>query len=915
MTMKLILKTTFVFLLFSQLVSAQYLHQKGKYIVDGNDKEFIIRSMGLGGWMIQEGYMLETSKFANPQYQIRAKIESLIGKPNTDIFYNAWLQNHCTQADVDSLAAWGFNAIRLPMHYNLFTLPIDEEPVPGADTWLPKGFEMVDNLLDWCEKANIYLILDLHAAPGGQGKDAAISDYNTSKLSLWESPENRRKTIALWRQLAARYANKTYIGGYDLINETNWAFTSGGNMNGCGETNNLPLRELYVNITKAIREVDKNHLLFIEGNCWAGNFEDLTPSWDTNMAYSFHKYWNPTNVGTIQSNINMRDAQNVPLWMGESGENSNQWFYETIKMLETAHIGWSWWPLKKVNSVVCPLTVKKTADYQTLLNYWTNGGNRPSVAFATNALMQMTENLKIKNCIYHPDYIDAMFRQQTTDQTKPFAYQTIPGVITATDYDLGKSGIAYSDKFVMGDGTNDAKGGNNGWAYRNDGVDIDVCTDTDTKSKGYAIGYIEANEWVQYTVNVKQSAAYNLSVRYASGSSGGTFHIEKEGVNISGQIKVTGTGGWQSWKSTIVPNVILYEGLQKLKIIFETSGYNLNFLDFKDPQPIANVPSKFISALTTTDGNSIFISTNKPLDKSVSLNIADFAVKIGATIIPVSSVAYSDQSASTVILNISKPILYSNVVKVSYTGSTLKSENNVALEIVSDLPVMNNAAFRTTLPGLIEAENYQVNFGLTAETTTDIGGGQDMGYTNTGDYLDFLIYVPSDGTYSFEYRVASTSTGSIELRVVDNPLTPIVIQTVAVPNTGGWQTWKTLSASGQLTQGAHTLRLYIKQATFNINWFKVSLATSSTSINGSKKMDVYPNPVRDKIHFNTFGLNGLYHVKITSLQGVAVQQFPVELQSGSAEQVDISALTEGVYIFSIENKSEKHYCRFIKMNN
>ena len=136
--------------------------------------------------------MLETSKFANPQYQIRDKIESLIGKPNTDSFYNAWLQNHCTQDDVDSLAAWGFNAIRLPMHYNLFTLPIDEEPVVGADTWLPKGFEMVDSLLDWCKKAHIYLILDLHAAPGGQGKDAAISDYNTSKLSLWESPENRR---------------------------------------------------------------------------------------------------------------------------------------------------------------------------------------------------------------------------------------------------------------------------------------------------------------------------------------------------------------------------------------------------------------------------------------------------------------------------------------------------------------------------------------------------------------------------------------------------------------------------------------------------------------------------------------------------------------------------------------------------
>jgi len=913
--MKLIIKIALVFLLFSQVVSAQYLHQKGKYIVDGSDKEFIIRSMGLGGWMLQEGYMLETSNFANPQYQIRAKIESMIGKAGTDNFYNAWLQNHCTQADIDSMASWGFNAIRLPMHYNLFTLPIEEEPVPGADTWLPKGFAMVDSLLDWCKKAHIYLILDLHAAPGGQGKDAAISDYNVSNLSLWESPENRRKTIALWKNLAGRYANETYMGGYDLINETNWAFTPGGNVNGCGETNNLPLRELYVNITKAIREVDKNHLLFIEGNCWAGNFDDLTPAWDTNMSYSFHKYWNPTNVGTIQSHLNMRDSQNVPLWMGESGENSNQWFYETIKMLETAHVGWSWWPLKKISSVVGPLTVKKKAAYQTLLNYWNNGGTKPTVAFATNALMEITENLKIKNCIYHPDYIDAMFRQQTTDQTKPFIYQSIPGVITASDYDLGKSEIAYSDKFVMKDGTNNAAGGNEGWAYRNDGVDIDVCTDTDAKSKGYAIGYIDANEWVQYTIDVKQPAGYNLSVRYASGSSGGTFHIEKDGVNISGQVKVTGTGGWQIWKSITVPSVILYQGIQKLKIVFETSGYNLNFIEFKDPQPIANVPSKFISASTTIDGNSILINTNKPLDKSVSLNIADFTVKTGTKILPVSSVTYSDQSSSSVVLTISQPVIYGNVVKAFYNGSTLKSDDGGILAISSDIAVLNNTPFRTTLPGQIEAENYFVNSGLSSETCTDTGAGLDMGNTQTGDYLDYLVYVSADGTYAFDYRVASISGGMIELRIVDNPVAPIVVQTVAIPNTGGWQTWKTVTAKGTLTQGTHILRLFIKQATYNINWFKVKLATGNTSLDASKTIDVFPNPVKDQIHFNTFGLNGSYTVKITNMEGLVVQQFKVELQSGSSEQADISTLADGIYIFSIENKSEKQYCRFIKMNN
>jgi hypothetical protein len=68
---------------------------------------------------------------------------------------------------VDLLAKTGFNSIRLPMHYNLFTLPIEEEPVRGQNTWLTTGFTMTDDLLAWCQANQMYLILDLHAAPGG----------------------------------------------------------------------------------------------------------------------------------------------------------------------------------------------------------------------------------------------------------------------------------------------------------------------------------------------------------------------------------------------------------------------------------------------------------------------------------------------------------------------------------------------------------------------------------------------------------------------------------------------------------------------------------------------------------------------------------------------------------------------------
>ena len=107
------------------------------------------------------------------------------------------------------------------------------------------------------------------------------------------------------------------IGGYDLINEP---VLPGGV--GLEE-----FRQLYIDITDAIREVDNNHIVYIEGNWYGTDFSGLTPPWDDNMSYSFHKYWGETSIGTIQSYISMSNQYDIPLWMGESGENSNHWYY------------------------------------------------------------------------------------------------------------------------------------------------------------------------------------------------------------------------------------------------------------------------------------------------------------------------------------------------------------------------------------------------------------------------------------------------------------------------------------------------------------------------------------------------------------------------------------------------------------
>lgn len=383
-----------------------FLRAKDARIVDGQGREVILRGMGLGGWMLQEGYMLGVKKDGT-QHSIKARITELVGREDCDRFYQLWLQNHVTRADVDLLANSGFNSIRLPMHYNLFTLPVEAEPVQGGNTWLETGFEMTDRLLAWCRANRMYLILDLHAAPGGQGKDANISDYDRSKPSLWESEANRQKTVALWRKLAERYAGEPWIGGYDLLNEPNWTF-EGKDKNGKEDSSNQPIWDLYQDITKAIREVDAKHMIIIEGNGWGNNYNGFPGPWDDNLVMSFHKYWNPNTQEDIASYIALREKYQLPLWLGESGENDNQWFRDCVELMETNHIGWAWWPHKKVESGSCVLTVKRPEGFKQIVDYWNGRGDRPSREVAAKALFELDENLKAANCRTNLDMLQAL---------------------------------------------------------------------------------------------------------------------------------------------------------------------------------------------------------------------------------------------------------------------------------------------------------------------------------------------------------------------------------------------------------------------------------------------------------------------------------------------------------------------------
>ena len=543
--MRLIIKT----IVLSGLIFSQgFLHVENGEIVDGSGNPVLLRGLGLGGWLVPEGYMLNIPGFGSPT-EIENKIEALLGTELANEFWDLYHDKYVAKADIDQIAAWGFNSIRIPFHYKQFS------PSPGEVNQF--GYDIVDSLLSWCEPYNMYIILDMHCAPGGQNHGEISDSDGTARL--WLEQGYKDHTIEIWHSIAEYYADETLIGGYDLINEP--VLPDG--------ISSEDLRELYIDITNSIREVDTNHLLFIEGNWYATDFTSLTPPWDANMSYSFHKYWNDITQGTIQYLINMSGSYNIPLWLGETGENSNHWGHEVVQLCESNNIGWNWWTHKKLEKITSPLSAIIDPPYQDIIDYWNGSGSQPSSAYAQAALFGMAENLKIENCETRPGVIPALMDPIYGELPTPVTIHSIPGTIAAVDYDIGARNVAYTDEDYMNTGNGSY---NSGWSYRNDGVDIEA--NGDENGLPYNVGWTAAGEWIGYTIEDVSAGTYELVFRVSSNVGSGIFFLELNGTNL-GVISVPNTGGWWAWDTMTIPDVSVADGPQYLKLVTVQEGYNI----------------------------------------------------------------------------------------------------------------------------------------------------------------------------------------------------------------------------------------------------------------------------------------------------------------------------------------------------
>jgi hypothetical protein len=263
------------------------------------------------------------------------------------------------------------------------------------------------------------------------------------------------------------------------------------------------------------------------------------------------------------------------LWLGETGENSNQWLGEGVELMQDNNIGWAWWTHKKVESISAPLSAYKSPGYQTLLDYWNGQGSEPTEEYAMNALMAQADQFLLENCLFRKDYIDALIRQPFNTTTIPFADNTVPGTVYATNYDMGQRLNAYNDVDYENTG---GSAYNSGWSYRNDGVDIEPSIDL--SSNGYNVGWIETGDWLNFTLDVTESGIYDIEISIAAQNAGGLILLSLDDQNITPAMDVPFTGGWQNWQYITANDIYIPSGIHTLKAQFFIGGFNLSSMEF-----------------------------------------------------------------------------------------------------------------------------------------------------------------------------------------------------------------------------------------------------------------------------------------------------------------------------------------------
>ena len=362
-----------------------FIHAKGTQLVDGQGERFAVKGINLGNWLVPEGYMFKFARKRAPS-QIAEVIEALVGPREAARFWAEFREDYISEADVRFIKAAGFNTVRVPLHWGLFVTP-SAAADGGGDAFEGPGWALLDRLVGWCRNAGLRVIVDLHAAPGGQ--TGVNHDDGTGFPLTFYVPRYRALTVALWKAIAAHYRDEPTVLGYDLLNEPISPYSDEAYLN-------PRLEPLYREIVAAIRSVDADHVVLLAGGQWSTSFTMFGRPFDGNAVYTYHKFWAKPTRDALQTYLNFSKRWNVPILIGETGEMNNQWNASFRELHERFGIGWVFWPYKSFDTETAAVSIAKPAGWDLIAR----AGSSDTIDRAT--LPPRAEALKILN-----DYLEA----------------------------------------------------------------------------------------------------------------------------------------------------------------------------------------------------------------------------------------------------------------------------------------------------------------------------------------------------------------------------------------------------------------------------------------------------------------------------------------------------------------------------